>query len=486
MIMCVMIMMMFVHSSCRKSMDELNVNPNAPDQTNPDYLFTYSVYSGMGTYITDVNLQYWNLQNWDMYFATLGGVDAGKEYLANDGKDQYWKELYSRSLINAHEVLRLTNNDPYLRNKNLLAQIWMTYLFQQLTDLWGSIPYSNALKGYPDLNYSPSYDRQQDIYTDLLIKLKNAAAELDANKISFPGTSDPIYSGNIDRWKAFANSLRLRAAMRIRFSDPSRAQQEISDLQGKPMISSNSMNAIFPYNSDLHNPLFDLDNSGQSGGKTYPSKFLIDQLKSTNDPRIKVFARYTTESLLIGAPDYNGVPNLLPANDAAWNNYHSDGSNVSKIGSWFLRQDAPGMLMSYAEVCFLQAEASLLGWWNGNAQQLFADGVRANMESYSGSGLTTSEINNYVNALPTVSVENILREKWISFTYQNGIEAYSEYRRTGFPVLTDYSGNPVNQTQFPKRLTYPSSEVSLNSINYHNANAEQGPDIASTSVWWDQ
>ncbi|HQF29004.1 MAG TPA: SusD/RagB family nutrient-binding outer membrane lipoprotein, partial [Bacteroidia bacterium] len=248
----------------------------------------------------------------------------------------------------------------------------------------------------------------------------------------------------------------------------------------------NSESALFPYNGDVRNPLFDLVNSGQSGGRTYPSKFLIDHLKATNDPRIKVFAQYTLESTIIGIPDYDGVPNLVPAGSSIWSNYNSDGSDVSKMGTWFLKQDAPGMIMSYAEVCFLKSEAALKGWYSGDAQQFYVDGVTANMQSYTGGGITTSQINTYVAALPPVSLENIITQKWISFTYQNGFEAYNEYRRTGYPVLKDYSGNAINANAFPNRLTYPATEVSLNSANYYDAISHQGADNASTKVWWDQ
>lgn len=473
-------------AGCKKSMDELNVNPNSPTSVSPDYLFTFSVVKGQGSYITNANLHYWLLMNWDMYFANLGGVDAGKEYDSNDGKDAYWNEVYAQALINAREVQRLTASDPYLINKNAIARIWEAYLFSRLTDLYGDIPYSQSLQGATSLNFSPAYDRQQSIYKSLLVSLKNAGDDLDASKAVFAGIADPIYNGSLTKWKQLANSLRLRLALRMSSADPASAQAEIASLQGQSFISANSESAIFPYNGDIRNPLFDLVNSGQSGGRTYPSKFLIDHLKATNDPRIKVFAQYTLESTIIGIPDYDGVPNLVPAGSSIWSNYNTDASDVSKMGTWFLKQDAPGMIMSYAEVCFLKSEAALKGWYSGDAQQYYVDGVTANMQSYSGGGITTTQINTYVASLPPVSLENIITQKWITFTYQNGFEAYNEYRRTGYPVLKDYSGNAINANTFPNRLTYPATELSLNSSNYYDAIAHQGADNATTKVWWDQ
>jgi hypothetical protein len=341
--------------ACKDSMDDLNVNPNAPTNTNPDYLFTYSVVKGMGSYITNANFNYWTIMNWNMYFATLGGVDAGKEYDSNDGKDAWWNEVYAQGLINAREVQNLTNGNAYLINKNAIAKIWECYLFSQLTDAFGDIPYSQSLNG-KGLNLSPAYDKQSTIYPALINQLKDASALLDVSKPTFGGNSDPIFKGSVIKWQQFANSLQLRLAMRISNVQPQLTQQVLTELVGQPLLLTNADNAYFPDNGEVRNPLFDLINSGQSGGRTYPSKFLIDYLKLTSDPRLKVFAQYTTESLIIGLPDYEGVPNLVPSGSSIWNNYNSDASDVSKIGTWFLRQDAPGVLMSSAEVNFLLSE----------------------------------------------------------------------------------------------------------------------------------
>lgn len=480
-----LLLLLIFCTACKKNMDELNVNPNSPPYSNPDYLFTFSVTKGMASYNTNVYLHYWTLMNWNMYFATLGGVDPGKEYDSNEGKNSFWNEVYSQGLINAQEVIRLTENDPALINKTAIAKIWKSYLFQQLTDLWGNIPYSEALNGNTTLSYSPKYDTQESIYTALLIELKNAVAVMDVSKPSFAGTSDPIYNGSVSQWKAFANSLRLRLASRLRYVNPEKAQEEITNLQSQAMIGSNSDNARFPYNNELKNPLYEVIQRGENGGKTYPSKFLIDKLKTDNDPRLKIFAKVTIESQLIGMPDYYGVPNLVPSNSTVWNNYNNDASNISQIGNWFYRIDAPGMLMTYSEVCFLQSEAALQGWWPGSAQQLYETGVRANMESYTNSGITSSEINTAIAALPAVTLENIITQKWISFTYQNGYEAFAEYRRTGFPVYKDYNGAAIDQTNFPNRLVYPATEISLNADHYNETISIQGADNAGTKIWWD-
>lgn len=471
--------------SCRK-MDELNINPNSPTTVNPDYLFTQSLVKGMGSYTANVNLNYWVVSHWVMNFATLKGDPAGREYESNSGKDLWWKETYSQALINAREVIRLTQDNPNLVNKTAMARIWEVFLFHQLSDLWGAVPHSEALKGMEALNYYPAYDKQSMIYSSLIAQLKDAAAQLDDTKPVFNGAADPIYSGSVSNWKAFANSLRLRLALRLRFVNPALCQQTLQDLQSTSLISNNSQTAAFHYNSTFRNPLYELIViRKEAGSKVYPSKFLIDKLMSTNDPRLKLIAAPTLESQVFGFDDYAGVPNLVPSeNTTVWQNYHANGDNISNIGSWYLREDAPGVLVSYAEVCFIKAEATLAGYWTGTAQQYYADGVQAALQSYG--SLTATEVSTYMNTLPAVTQENIITQKWLSYTYQNIFETYSEYRRTGYPALKNYDGTPIDQSVFPNRLTYPFTEQSLNTS--HCTEAQQlngGADVPGLKVWWD-
>jgi hypothetical protein len=107
------------------------------------------------------------------------------------------------------------------------------------------------------------------------------------------------------------------------------------------------------------------------------------------------------------------------------------------------------------------------------------------MQSYTNAGITNAQITNYLNTVAPVSQEQIITQKYISYAFQNGLESYSEFRRTGYPVLLDYSNNSINLTNFPNRLTYPAKESSLNGANYNQAIIQQGPDVPATKVWWD-
>jgi len=479
-------------TGCKKDLAELNVNPNQPSSTDPNYLFRYALQQGMGNYNSDVTLEQWGLMNWMMFMAPRGGMEPGKEYVIPSGKDDFWREQYSNALSNTQVILDMAQDDPDMINMKAAAIIWKINLFHKLTDLWGDIPYSDALKGITELNYSPVYDNQETIYGIMLGELKLSVESFDPEKKFFDTDADLIYQGDINNWIAFGNSLRLRLATRINKADYPMYEAVVSELVDQPMINENPESALFPYNSVVKNHLYETMFRGESVVQNNPSKFMVDLLVNSDDPRLPVLCEKAPLSFLPIFPEYNGVPNLVPNNDPIWDNYNPDGDwgDISRIGNWFLRNETPGVILSYAGVCFLKAEAALNGLWPESADDLVKQGVRANMEFYGEHGeedhqIPEEKIEAYLNDLPETSLELIITQKWISFVFENGYEAYAEYRRTGYPVLTDYYNQPINDAVFPVRMIYPYSEFTLNRENYNKAIEDQGPDNEYTRVWWD-
>lgn len=478
-------------SSCKKDLTELNVNPNEPISTDLNYLFRYAQKEGISSYNSNVNLEQWSLMNWMMYMASRGGVEAGREYIVPTGKDAFWTEQYATALVNTHQILLLTKDSSELSNMYAAATIWKIFLFHRITDLWGDIPYSDALKAATELNYAPRYDKQQEVYYSMLDGLKNAESTLSPDKMFFNPSADIIGKGNIDFWKRFANSLRLRLATRIKNRNFARYQQEMNDLSTRILITSNVESILFPYNSERKHPVFEAYFTQQAIVQNNPSKFFVDMLVNSNDPRVKVFLEKSPMSILPWIPPYKGVPNLVLTSDPIWSQYNSDGNwgDISRIGQWFLRNQTPGIIISYAEVCFLKAEAALEGAWTGSAQSFFEDGIRANMLFYEQFGDTAQHISDaqilaYQQSLPSLSLEQIITQKWISFAFSNGYESYAEYRRTGFPVLKKMDNSNIDYAIFPKRITYPNFESTLNRSNYLEAVANQGQDNEFTKLWW--
>ncbi|HNW97234.1 MAG TPA: SusD/RagB family nutrient-binding outer membrane lipoprotein [Bacteroidales bacterium] len=486
------LIMLFIVSGCKKDLTDLNVNPNEPITTSPEYLFRYALKQGICSYNSNVNLEQWGLMNWMMYFASRGGVEQGKEYVVPSGKDAFWQEQYADALSNINEVCLMTNGKPEYANQYAAASIWRVFLFHRLTDLWGEIPYSEALQGLSNLNYTPVYDKQELIYLNMLNELKNDEEMLDPSKSFFDASADLICKGNISRWKMFANALRLRLATRIKDRLPSTYASVVLDLSTKIMISSNEESILFPFNSEKKNPVYEASFTGQAVVQNNPSKFLVDMLVNTNDPRTSILLDKSPMSVLPWIPPYKGVPNLLLTTDSAWSNYNLDGNwgDISRVGKWFLRNETPGVIISYSEVCFLKAEAALNGSLQGSAQQFFEDGVRANIHFYEVYGDSTysvsdQTIDTYIQSLAPVSMEQIINQKWISFAFSNGYEAYAEYRRTAFPKLKKYDGSEISENDLPKRMIYPNSESTLNREHYLEAVSSQGADNEFTPIWWD-
>lgn len=483
-----LILILFVSISCKK-LDTLNENPNEPEYINPDYLFTYSVLSGIGGYNNDVGLNQRGISRWMMYFAVRGGVESHKVYESPSGRSGFWQENYVDALNNAQEIINLTEGDAIYINKNSIARIWKVYLFHRLTDMWGSIPYSEALGGYSDLNKMPEYDTQKEIYEDFFTELEDAISKLDHSKESFD-QADIIFNGDIDSWIRFANSLRLKLAIRVKDVAPDLYSTEMAKLQSVNLIGSNLHSAIFIHNTEKKSAIYEAYLRNESTEQNNPSKFLIDMMVANNDPRLIIYFKKSPDSNLPWVPDYQGVPNLVAPNSEIWENYSNNWSDISSLGDWFLRADVPNPILSYSEVCFLKAEASLDGYF-GDPLDLLKEAVRANMEYLNMYGandadlMDMNDVNTYIEAIDNADLENIINEKWISFAFQNAYEAWADYRRTSYPVLKDYDNNPISTIEFPVRLQYPTSELNLNGDNYLKAVAEQGPDNQTTKIWWD-
>jgi len=481
-----------IFTACKRNLTELNVNPNEVTYVNPALLFKQSLKDGAGSYNTDVNVEQWGLMTWMMYMAPKGGHSPGEEYVIPGGKDGFWDEQFSNALVGIQETLNLYSDSVKYTNEIAIAKIWKVFLFHRMTDLWGEVPYSEALRGYDDLIYLPKYDSQQEIYFHFLDDLKASSSAIDeANPLSTPD-ADLIYSGDLHKWRLFANSLRLRLAINIKFIAPEKYNEVLKELEQAEFFTKNDDSAHFPFNEEKKNHLYETFFTNQGTVQNNPSKFLVDMLQQKNDPRAAVFFQKTELSLAQPwlYPEYKGVPNLLANNSETWSSYDSNWGDISKIGTWFLRAETPGVIMSYSEVCFLKSEAALDGFFPQSSDFYLKEGIKANMNFYTEYGeieheISEQKITNYISNLSGSTLEDIIMQKWISFAFENGFQAYSEYRRTGYPVLLNFNNTPIDNSIFPVRLPYPTSEITLNSENYNNAVSRQGTDNEFTKLWWD-
>ncbi len=389
----------------------------------------------------------------------------------------------------------MTEDEPEKINKTAIAKIWQVFIMHRITDFWGDVPYSEAFGG----NLFPKYDSQESIYLSMIAQLEDAVKSFDPSASEGFGSTDIIYQGDIDLWKRFANSLRLRLAMRISDVNPILAESQVKALLAENMLfEENSQSAIVNYGVDqgVRFENFQPMSLIKSFNEYRASNTLVDMLQDSNDPRLALYIEP------VGG-NYVGLRNGLNPTEIADivpNEYSRDSDIISNSYS-------PSAAMQYSEVCFLKAEAALKGW-GGDAKTEYDKGIEASIKywldvhayllervdesSLPTIDITDQDIADYIAQTEIAydaakGLEQIITQKWIA-NINNGFESWAEYRRTGFPVL-----NPIPDTDglsetggsdVPKRVKYPIEEQSLNRDSYLEAIKTQ-PDMVTEAVWWD-
>ena len=462
--------LLLVISSCKKTLDETNVNPNASEVAQPDYLLTASIKTTADTYwgvANNMNSSLLFVQHW----AKIQYTDPDRYIFANTDFQELWSTSYGKGIVNLNQIITLADAQANPNYKGV-ALVLRSWVFTLLTDVYGNVPYSQA--GNIDQYLLPKYDTQKEVYEGILKDLKTAQDALDPSGKAILG--DVIYGNSIASWKKLANSLRLRVALRIADREPELSKQVIAAIQteGGAYISANTENAQLNYKtSPNQNPISNLFDTRDD---YRISKTVVDQLTALNDPRLPVYASKAAATQL-----YAGVPNGLLTGDAAALGL----ARTSKPGAYFIAPTAPAVIISYAEVLFDRAEAAARGFTGENAADLYNQAVDASLTQY---GISTADKATY-KALPAVQYDaanykkSIGNQKWIAL-FGQGLEAFAEWRRLDYPLLTPAVAGSLNG-KIPVRFIYPGTEQSLNPDNYKAAVANQGADALTTKLWFD-
>jgi hypothetical protein len=463
--------LLFSMTSCKKELVKVNRNPNAAQIAQPNYLLTAATKSAVDEYwsITrSTNPSSLFVQQWAMIQYT----DPDRYIFTNNDFQEFWRAEYS-SIVNLDEIINLgdAQENPNYKGVALVLRSWA---FSLLTDAFGDIPYSQSMQ--IDKYLTPAYDPQKSVYEGILNDLKTAQAALDPNGKAIAG--DIIYSNNISLWKKFANSLRLRIALRIADREPEISKQVLADIQneGGSFIGSNNEIAELVYlNSPNQNPI---SNYFDTRDDYRISKTIVDKLIQLHDPRLPIYANKTADPT---TQQYVGLPNGLLVGDAS--NYGF--SKTSKPGDYFSNPHAPAVIISYAEVLFDRAEAAARGFTNENAEDLYKQAILASLDQYN---ISNEDANTYVNSAgvqydATNFKKSIGNQKWIAL-FGQGLEAYAEWRRLDYPQLQPAVAGVLNG-QIPLRFIYPGTEQSLNGKSYQQAVTDQGADLLTTRLWFD-
>lgn len=459
-------------ASCEDSLTRINENPNATENPQPAYLLTGSLKQGADLYwgsSSNFNSTLLFVQHWaKIQYAELDRYDFSN---ASSEVTVLWNTGYATLITDLNTILDFTE-DQANDNYKGIALTLRSWVFLLLADTYGAVPYEEAGQ-----SLVPAYNTQQEVYSGLLDDLSEALDLLDASKGDVSG--DVVYDGDIAKWEKFANSLRLRIALRIADREPDQAEQNIVTIvnHSAGLISSNSELFQFVYGqSPQHNPAaawFDTRDDYRI------SKTIVDTLKALSDPRLPVYAQLP-EDPSVG--DYVGGANGLSNGDA-----NNQGLlKTSKPGSYFLTPESPAVIYSYAEVLFNLSEAVARGYISGDAESYYEQAVTASFNQF---GITDAAvITGYlaqadVQYNPANYKESIGLQKWIAF-FGQGPDAFAEWRRLDYPQLKAGPAT-VLEGKMPVRIYYPGTEQSLNGDSYQAAVANQGPDLLTTKLWFD-
>lgn len=461
-------------ASCTKDFEEINTDPNRIESISPGTLLNPIIYEVASFNMDRADAITFDLMQVMLPFPSATGGIHRYEITENTGSST-WNTYYRwlKNIKEMHEAA-VKAEDPNYQAIALTLNAWVT---SNLTDVFGDIPYSEALRGNDQL-FFPVFDRQQDIYPQLLSDLETANSLFVTSRAMVYGT-EILFANNVSKWKKFCNSLYMRLLLRVSNADPgalNKLKTVISDPATYPVFTSNAEAAILnltgvtplvsPWGRPVDFPTF------RAAGK-----FFIDSLNEMNDPRR---AKFLSQARSLTPPNptigYKGIPH----------GYTGSESQFDFTPSNFLQAlvTAPMIvpILPYAEVEFIKSEVA---WRDGQmaaAQTAYEKGVKAAIEQWG----VTMPADYFTNPYAAFdgSLERIMLQKYYVLFFVD-FQQWSEYRRTGLPVLPVEPGMQNNGVM-PSRLMYPISVRISNPDNYKEAAQRIGGDNINTKVWWDK
>ncbi|MEO5599531.1 MAG: SusD/RagB family nutrient-binding outer membrane lipoprotein, partial [Cyclobacteriaceae bacterium] len=523
-----------VLSSCTQNFEELNTRPDAIISTNVNasllgQAFAQAQFRGMKGDAGAFQL-YQSLFGdiYAQYFAnTQVNFDSDRHVQVGGWSNGAWVDFYASPAPQIKFVLDFSaeNNLPL---ENALMKIWKVQVYHRITDYWGPIIYSE----FGNQKETVAYDTQESVYRNFFTTLDEAVSVLKANATGLAFAShDQIYGGNIAKWLVFANSLRLRLAIRCKYVDANLSRTEAEKAVADGVMTGNEANAMLTPTINSRNPYWTITDWGEFR----MSAAMESVLKGYSDPRMPQYfspvigVDLNADGTITQAekdPDadgslYEGLRNGHAKSDisATLNRVNSDmGLQFLNVGRGGSAAGAPIRVMSASEVFFLRAEGALENWaMGGTAIELYNKGIEASLKerttatagdiaAYTSSAAMPIATKDQWNtpALSTIPVafdagggkerqlEQIITQKWIAL-YPDGVEAWTEVRRTGYPKLyprLNSENSDVPADQIMRRLIFVDSEYSNNADAVAAAAAlpelsAKGGNKNSTRLWWD-
>lgn len=516
-----------VFSSCNDRLEDLNMPQKNAIEVPPDRLFANGVremFDLMAS--TDVNSNVFRL--YAQYWAQTTYPDESQyNMVGRQIPDNFWTFAYRNVLMDLEEAKDVLNaqweemlmEEAVKNNQIAVIDICQSYMYAILVDAFGAIPYGEALNREILV---PAYEPGADVYTKVIDTLNAAINMIDLEADAFSSGQDPIYEGDIEKWKKFANSFKLRLAMNLADVDNPKATAMVAEALASGVFTSNEDNASITYYADPPNTNPVWEDLVQSGRADYViSNTIVDVLQDFRDPRLPIYAggrsfaypvdeatNLKRDSTLAGGevtlyyPDSDSTvfvttPFTILAEDSlkevqlfrggeygTANTYSAN----SHVGDLFHEPDLEGVIMDYAQVQFLLAEAAARGFTTPlTVEEHYSTAITASLEYW---GIDEEAIEEYLMR-PEVEYstaegewnQKIGVQSWLAL-YNNGFEGWTVWRRLDFEGFNVPEG--LEAEDIPKRMIFPIEEATLNPSNLRAAiDLIGGSDNVQTQVFWD-
>ncbi|SNC77610.1 Starch-binding associating with outer membrane [Hymenobacter gelipurpurascens] len=460
---------------CTDRFEEINTNPNAPVDVQPSLLLRKIVFD-YGEQMSYESFVAGNLLG--QYFTAIDFNLFDRHSLS---EPQYggnpWPIMYSNLRDNEILLQKARSNAAFGVYEGP-ALILKAYIAAMLTDLYGDVPYSQALQGKAGV-ITPAYDSQESIYTapgGILDNLDKGIASINNYKGPTALEGDVLYGGNRSKWILFANSLKIKCLMRISGKVNVQAALQKIVTEGN-YIKANADNAAFRFSLAQPNNFRMATARIGDFNLFIMSKTSEELLTGLSDPRIATYFRPTaakpgTYKGLLNGPDASKLSISL--------------ADYSLTGTIF-RENSDRLSANFitaGETSFWLAEAAQRGLVSASAKTLYEQGITQSFDYWGtalpGSYLTSTKVAYGQNAQNPL--EQILTQKWLG-NINNAYEGWTEYRRTGFPRLKTVSAS-LNNGLIPKRMPYPATESALNAVQYQIAADNTQNNSINAPVWW--
>ncbi len=459
--------------ACTEDFEEINTNQNAPSSVQNELLLRQVLY-GYGDAMSYEAFVAGNLLSQHFAMIDFNLLDRHALSSPQEGGNP-WAILYT-ALRDNETILEQSRLNPAAAVYEGPALVMKAYLAMNLTDIFGDVPYFQAVQGRTEGIVTPVYDRQEDIYlaeNGILDNLRRAVEVMDAYTGAIPLDGDIIYQGDLAAWARFANSLRVKALVRI--SGRTDVSSELSALyQAGNYVSEASQDATFDFAAGPPNS-FAFATARVGIFNVFLMSLTADSIFATlDDPRVAVLYRPAAST-----GEFDGIINGIDAATAIVpDNYARPGL------IW--RENTGALDFNYLtawETDLLLAEAALKGYIDADARTLYESGVQKAFAYWQ-----TPLPQDYLTSGPAAwnegdALRQIITQKWIA-SIGNGYEGWIEWRRTGFPALRPVAAS-LNGGRYPVRFPYPPDEQALNFENYQSAAAATDGNSINVPVWWD-